>query len=55
MKTISHDQAFKALQAFIDMMDGTTASDVRFITGLPEDRCEEIVQIYNDLISGVAQ
>jgi hypothetical protein len=51
IKTITHEQAFQAVQAFIEIMDGTTAEDIRFITGLSLDRCERMVDIFSEITS----
>ncbi len=36
-------------EAFLDVMNGTSAHDIRGNTGLPEERCQEIYKIYSDL------
>lgn len=36
--------------AFCDIMDGQTASDIKYLTGLPEGRCQEIYDFYTNKV-----
>lgn len=41
--------------AFMAIMDGTDEHDLRAQTGLPEERCHEIFEVYQKLLREDAQ
>lgn len=46
-----HENIRKLKQAFFDLMDGNTWIEMRVMRGLSDDRCQEIEQLYKDLIA----
>ncbi len=38
--------------AFMDVMDGNTWKDVSILTGLSDERCKDIYNIYSELSDG---
>ena len=42
----------KISEALVDVVEGMDADDLQHITGLPIERCEEIVKITSQVISG---
>ena len=36
-------------RAFFDVLDGATWRDIQHMTGMPEERCREIIEIRNRL------
>ena len=40
------DELAKVKEAFIDVVDGNDVSDIQYVTGLSNERCQEIYNLY---------
>ncbi len=50
-KTVDEYLYDKVVKAFLDVLDSNQAwYDIQYNTGLPEDRCKEIEQLFNALV-----